>query len=302
MKPQLWVNPLSRMMSVPKLESNATATQSTPNMTNIKIEKSDANELEPWRRKYLDSTSAPLDGMWLSFAAMSDHYSFLIDEQVCGYCAVNSENKLLQFHVDSTTDKEKCFQLVLNELKITAANVSSAEIQFFELCKTHSSTEPALVDLMYHIPAGTLVERPHFPDGTDIEQISMYLLDSAVEFSVAALGADANWLKEYYVQRISDSELFGLWNASGLQERELIATGEFRPSQLQPQFADVGMIVAKQYRGQGIATNMLRWLIEKSRNSDKQPICSTSHDNRASQVAIERAGFAKYHEILQFSF
>lgn len=290
------------MMSVPKLESNAPATQSTPNMTNIKIEKSDANELEPWRRRYLDSTSAPLDGMWLSFAAMSDHYSFLIDEQVCGYCAVNSENKLLQFHVDSGADGETFFQFVLNELKITAANVSSAEPPFLELCKTRSRGEHTLVDLMYHIPAGTLLERPHFPDGTDIDQISMSQLDSAVEFSVAALGADANWLKEYYIQRIGDGELFGLWIASGSQERQLIATGEFRPSQLQPQFADVGMIVAKLYRGQGIATNVLRWLIEKSRTSNKQPICSTSHDNRASQVAIERAGFAKYHEILQFSF
>ena len=302
MNPQLSVNPLSQMMSVPKLDSKTTATLSTPNMTNIKIEKSDANELEPSRRRYLDSTSAPLDGMWLSFATMSDHYSFLIDDQVIGYCAVNSENKLLQFHVDSTADKEKCFQLALNELKIAAANVSSAEPQFLELCKTHSSDEPTVVDLMYHIPPGTLVERPHFPDGADIEQISMSQLDDAVVFSVAALGADANWLKEYYIQRIGDGELFGLWIAGGPHGRDLIATGEYRPSHLQPPFVDVGMIVAKPYRSQGIATNMLRWLIDKSQQSNKQPICSTSHDNRASQVAIERAGFAKYHEILQFSF
>ena len=96
---------------------------------------------------------------------------------------------------------------------------------------------------------------------------------------------------------------------SALNERDSIdeakialATGECRPSDSQKPYADLGMVVSKNHRGQGLATNILRQLIRRCRENGLSPICSTERDNYAAQKAIENSGFVSHHRLLEIAF
>ncbi len=266
-------------------------------MPNCDLVKTGSAELADWKMRYLQQVAAPLDGMWQTFVAMADHYSLSGGSQVAGYCVVNSEQQLLQFFVADRELAAGLFAQVLRELNVQGAVVATCEPQYLNLCTAHKASPPTEFSLMYHLDLDRAVAPPAFPDGTELRPVSADQLETAVEFGVAAIGADAAWLAGYYAERIDGAELFGLWQAG-----ELIATGESRPSQIQPPVADVGMIVGPEHRGRGIATNILQWLIHDCRQRSLQPICSTETGNVAAQRAIERAGFTSYQRILQFCF
>ncbi|WP_272873082.1 GNAT family N-acetyltransferase, partial [Vibrio anguillarum] len=82
-------------------------------------------------------------------------------------------------------------------------------------------------------------------------------MEQFVEFAATTIGAPEQWLTGYFGNLIDRKELFGYWS-----ENELIATGECRLSdEYQTEYADLGMIVAQSQRGKGIATQLLKWLV-----------------------------------------
>jgi len=82
----------------------------------------------------------------------------------------------------------------------------------------------------------------------------------------------------------------------------LVATGECIPSQTQPPYADVGMVVARAYRGRGLGSSMLMRLKQYCYAAGWQPICSCAADNHASKKAIEKAGFISEHSMVTMMF
>ena len=234
--------------------------------------------------------------MWQSFVAAADHYSILGGNKLVGYCVVNAENKLLQFSTDDIDNDSGFFVLAVAELNVKGAVVATCEPSYLTLCRGHFNEPPAEIALMYHVDADRSGGPAVFPEGSTFRPVTASELEASVEFGVAAIGGDPAWLREYFTERIHGEELFGLWQADAL-----IATGECRPSSLQSPYADVGMIVSPDQRGRGIATNILRWLIQQCRDRQLTAICSTESGNLASQKAIERSGFVNYHRILEFS-
>jgi hypothetical protein len=56
--------------------------------------------LSVYKAQYLQQTTAPLDGMWLvGFVPLATHYGFYHESELVGYCCVNDEGYLLQFHL-----------------------------------------------------------------------------------------------------------------------------------------------------------------------------------------------------------
>lgn len=248
------------------------------------------------KAKYRASVDAPLDGMWEAFTSMADHYFLLEDGALAGYCAVNGEHKMLQFFTLSSTDSATAFTQAIEQLKVSGAIVSTAEPAFLGHCQ-HNQTQITDHAIMYHMADGALSSDARFPEGAAFRLLTNADLNTAVDFAVETLGADAGWLKSYFGGLIERRELFGLFAGA-----TLIATGECRPSHTQFGFADVGMIVSTNHRSKGIATNMLRQLIRESRAQGLKPICSTEHNNIAAQKAITHAGFTAYHRILDIAF
>lgn len=255
-----------------------------------------AEYLSEKKAKYRASATAPLDGMWEAFTGMADHFRINDSKGSVGYCAVNTEQKILQFFVQPQTNAPAAFRQAVADLRITGAVVSTAEPAFLALCmdQQKSVTDQAI---MYHWADSTRCAAAQFPVGMATKPMGKSDLKTAVAFAANTIGADAGWLESYFGGLIDRGELYGLFNGDNL-----VSTGECRPSPTQPAYADVGMIVGTGHRGKGIATNTLRWLIGESVARGLKPICSTEQSNIAAQKAITRAGFTGYHRILEIAF
>ena len=114
----------------------------------------------------------------------------------------------------------------------------------------------------------------------------------------ASLDADlGDWLTGYIANLVARGELFALRRGG-----ELIGTGECRVSETQPPYADLGVIVGRDHRRQGVASHILRWLKDHCYGRDLDPICSTTVDNIGAQKAIVRAGFLSRQRMVEVSF
>lgn len=260
------------------------------------FEASSPSEMKDLKQGYLDQLIAPLDGMWGSFVDSGDHFSVRFGGAIVGYFVINAEKKLLQFHLQSGHDASNIFAEVLKETGCTGAFVATFEFPFLALCMDHQQSI-VVNAFMYQLDQVASIEPGLFSEQTEFRLAEKDELNLAVEFCFQTLGANRDWLQEYLEERIDGRELFGLWQ-NGL----LIATGECRPSSTQSPVADLGMIVSKDHRGQGIATNILKRLVQHCHKNEWVPICSTESENKAAQKSISRSGFVSYHRILECRF
>jgi len=265
-------------------------------VTKYTLTKTEPAALADLKQQYLQQCSSALDGMWTHFTAAADHFAIVFDGKTVGYCIVNDEHKLLQFFAPTLNDARPAFKQVLDELDITGAFTATSEASYLALCMDQQKSV-AVNALMYHLETDTHFEAAAFPSGSDFKCLKSTDLAQSVAFGVQTLGMDAGWLQGYFGGLIAGEKLYGLW-----QDGTLIATGECRPSDSQSPYADVGMIVSKNHRKLGIATNVLRQLLHICVGKSLKAICSTEADNVGAQKAIANAGFTSHHRILEVTF
>ncbi len=265
-------------------------------MSGYQLQPCDAADLKAEKSAYLDTLSAPLDGMWETFADIANHYQITKNDRPMGYCAVNEDRKLLQFYTDVTCDAAEAYNAAVESLDIQGAIVPTSDSLGLALALDfqHSISINAL---MYRFPASVPRPAAVFPEGTRFDVLDTLHLERAVAFAHETLGASKAWLDSYFSGLLVRNELFGLW-----QNDQIVATGECRLSDSQPLYADVGMVVGKKHRGQGLATNLLRKLVSVAENKGRIAICSTEQSNIGAQKAISRAGFLCQHRILEIDF
>lgn len=265
-------------------------------MANFRFNKLPANEFAAAKRNHLRQLPAPLDGMWESFIDRADHYSIRLNADVLGYCAINSDRKLLQYCVLDNRVSLDSFRHALNQLNVTGAFVATVDSPFLVLCLDHQKSVTVNA-LMYRLAQGVQPRHAVFPEHCCFRQVEGRELPLAIGFGIETLNADPDWISGYFAKRIKKGELLGLW-----QGNSLIATGECRPSRTQHPYADLGMVVSKQHRAKGIATNILRALLGHCRERGLRAICSTGRDNIGAQKAISNSGFVSDHRILEIEF
>ncbi|NOH36381.1 GNAT family N-acetyltransferase [Vibrio chagasii] len=264
------------------------------------------NDLSELKTAYFSESTAPLDGMWhFGFVPMSDHFGFYESGKLVGYCVQNSEGYLLQFYLvpEANVNIADLFTMIIESNssvigEVQGAFVSTAEPQYLSLCLDNSAS----------FKVNAMMYRQHSQASCDfssnrIEKLDMSIatqeqLDNFVEFAVSAIGAPKEWLSGYYSNLITRQELWGYW-----ENVDILAAGECRKfDEYQTQYADLGMIVAEQERGKGLATRVLNSLKQQANLQGLEVICSTESSNIGAQKAIERAGMSSKHRILQFDF
>ncbi|CAH6847951.1 GNAT family N-acetyltransferase [Vibrio chagasii] len=264
------------------------------------------NDLSELKTAYFSESTAPLDGMWhFGFVPMSDHFGFYESGKLVGYCVLNNEGYLLQFYLvpEANVNIADLFTLIIESNssvigQVQGAFVSTAEPQYLSLCLDNSASFKVNA-MMYRQNQKSDASR----HSGCIEGIKMALateeqLDKLVEFASSAIGAPKEWLTGYYSNLITRQELWGYW-----ENERVLATGECRKfDEHQTQYADLGMIVAEQERGRGLATRVLNFLTQHTTSQGLEVICSTESSNIGAQKAIERAGLSSKHRILQFDF
>lgn len=230
--------------------------------------------------------NAPLDAMWeLLHIALSSTYLIKQADTVIGYCCVDPEKSLNQIYL--TPPHKYLMQEVLESLisseLILSAKLSSIEPIAFNTCLAMAKT----------IDINTFNYRHSDDQKQEIANIPLSLRPIRQE--------DLDTVKLYLKAEIDFDDQFGY--VENLLERqemylikeadELIATGECRLSDTQPQYADVGMIVKQSQRKKGLGAKVLSELAALAKTKGRIPICSTTADNIGSQKAITKAGF--YH-------
>jgi len=269
----------------------------------LHIEKVDSlSELASLKKAYFECSTAPLDGMWhFGFVPMAKHFGFYVNKELVGFCCINDDGYLLQFHlgVNPETSAEALFTLITQQTskiigEVKGAFVSTAEPTYLSLCLDNSSTFK--VNTLMYQQVNTFSTK-------HLEPIAMQLvtaeqLNELVQFTMTNIGAPEAWLSGYYSNLITRRELFAYW-----REGELLAAGECRLfDDYQTGYADLGVIVAQPVRGQGIASQILSYLKNQASSKALQSICSTECTNISAQKAIENAGFISANRIVQFEF
>lgn len=260
------------------------------------------DELSELKKEYFKKTTSPLDGMWhFGFVPMSKHFGFYINNTLVGFCCINNDGYLLQFHLEtnSETSANALFTSIAEQNskvigEVKGAFVSTAEPHYMSLCLDNSSVFKVNA-LMYLQDSKMSINQK---DSVEMEVATEQQLAEYVQFSATNIDAPEQWLNSYYGKLIKRKELLGYHKGE-----QLLAVGECRLfDEYQTEYADLGMIVDQSMRGQGIAKNVLQFLTTHASSKGLQSICSTESNNIGAQKAISSAGFVSTNRIVQFEF
>ncbi len=236
--------------------------------------------------------TAPIDAMWEQlYIASSQHYFIENNENTIGYCCINENGDLLQiFLLDKFNSK---MNLVISELihskLISSASLSSSEPISFNTC----------LSLSKGIEPNTFCFQ-HVNTPRDVQSTLQVTLAT-----IAHIPAIKVFLKEQvgmddtfgYTENLVSRKEFFIVQESNV----IIATSECRMSDSQPDIADIGIIVNRDYQSKGIATEVMQIQVNRVLQLNRKPICSTTLSNVASQKAIEKSGFYRSNIIFDMA-
>ena len=261
------------------------------------IQRGPSNERQRMMDDYLGALVAPMDGMWESAVIAQAAFWDIQDRaRRAGYFCLGSDNELLRFHLveDYQARAGEIFRWVVSTYGIRQAVTSTIEPPYFSLC-LDAQVSVALHSYLFR--DHTRIEPPSGLSASVFRNAEKSELDEITRFYRANTEGSGKWIEAFVNKRLDRQELFGMYDRGALA-----ATGECIPSQTQPPYADVGMVVAHAYRGRGLGSSMLMRLKKYCYAAGWRPICSCAADNRASKKAIEKAGFISEHRMVTMTF
>jgi len=146
--------------------------------------------------------------------------------------------------------------------------------------------------------APALPEYPHatFRQSTraDLEPLLTFYARNDEESNRDAIDANFGTMQKYVEALLAEGQSFILHDGDSI-----IGIGEWRISQSQPPYADVGMITDRDHRRHGVGTYILAQFKQLCAERDLRPICSCEAGNVGSRKTIEKAGFISSHRIVE---
>ncbi len=264
-------------------------------ITCIQLKHSDV--IQQLRDDYLRTLVAPMDGMWESTViAQATFWEIQDREQHVGYFCLGSSHELLRFHLwENYLDRaQEIFHWMISTCSIQHAMTSTIEPLYFSLC----------LDVQRTIALHSYLFRDNQPRELSsglskslFRKAEKSELDDMVRFYQANTEGSGEWIETFLNAHLNREEVFVLYD-----QQTLVATGECIPSQKQPPYADLGMVVARSYRGRGVGSFLLTQLKNHCYEAGWKPICSCEASNHASKKAIEKAGFMSEQRIVKITF
>ncbi|GCE07146.1 GNAT family N-acetyltransferase [Dictyobacter aurantiacus] len=249
------------------------------------------------RDEYLRTLVAPADGMWeKAVIAQAAFWEIHDGKQVLGAFCLDAEGTLLRVQLlEPYLERgEEILIWLVSRQGIQRAIASTIEPLYFSLClDLHINITPH----SYLFRDQQRIEPPADHDPHHFRKATSDELDALVLFYKENTSGPGAWIEGFLQERLRSEELFLLFD-----HQTLVATGECIPSQEQPPYADLGMVVAQAYRGRGLGSSMLLRLKQHCYASGWRPICSCEATNAASKRAIEKAGFVSEHRIVNIQF
>ena len=217
-------------------------------------------------------------------------------EQHAGYFWIGTNNDLLRFHLrENYQDQaQEIFRWMISTYGIQHAIASTIEPLYFSLCLDFQRS------LALHSYLFRDNQRRELSSGLSksiFRKAEESELDDIVRFYQANTEGSGEWIEAFLNAHLNREELFVLYD-----QQTFVATGECIPSQKQPPYADLGMVVARSYRGRGLGSFLLTQLKKHCYEAGWKPICSCEASNRASKKAIEKAGFISEQRMVKITF
>lgn len=264
-------------------------------ITCIQLEHSDV--IQQLRDDYLRTLIAPMDGMWESAViAHATFWEIQDQEQHAGYFCIGSNNDLLRFHLweNYQARAQEIFRWLVSTYGIQHAITSTIEPLYFSLCL---DVQRSIALHSYLFRDNQRIELSSGLSKSVFRKAEKRELDDIARFYRANTEGSGEWIETFLNARLNREELFVLYD-----QQTLVAAGESIPSQKQPPYADLGMVVARSYRGRGLGSFMLTQLKKHCYEAGWKPICSCEASNRASKKAIEKAGFMSEQRMVKITF
>jgi len=263
---------------------------------NIKFIKSEiTEEVLDYRKQLYNSFTAPLDGMWEAlYIANATNYLIKYEGKEIGYCCIDQDKSLNQLFLKESHRylMKTIVAELINRSVIILAHLSSIEPTVFNTCLLFSK---AIEANTINYTFSSVQEKNVSAGILNLNKATIHEGDKIRAFFKEEIGFEDSF--GYTENLIKRGEIYIVE-----EENVIIATGECRLSDSQPEYADVGMVVKNTNRKKGLGASVLSELLTIALKRKRKPICSTTVDNVAAQKAIERAGFYNSHTVFKMNF
>ena len=260
----------------------------------MKFTKTDITDtINSLRSQLYQELTAPIDAMWeILYIGSSQHYLIEDDNRTIGYCCINEEKCLTQIFIikDYLALMEKVIKELISTDIIKSASLSSNEPVAFNSFLFHSKSVKTNTFCFEH-----LNQKIEVDTNINIELVATDDIPSVKEFLKEQVDMDDTF--GYTENLVARKEIFML-----KESNIIIATTECRMSDSQPEIADLGIIVNRDFQGKGLATQIMKMQVNRVLEAGRKPICSTTLDNIASRKAIEKSGFYCSNIIFDITF
>jgi predicted acetyltransferase len=246
------------------------------------IKTNDLDSISGLRAKLYQTLAAPIDAMWeLLYIASAQPYLIENEGITLGYCCINDQNCLLQIflHEEHVAKMDQVLSGLIESQLISNACLSSAEPVSFNACLHRSESIQANTFCFQHSNKPIEMKNP-----LNVELVSANDIPAVKAFLKEQVGMDDTF--GYTENLVSREEIVMVKDSN-----TIMATSECRLSESQPDIADLGIIVNRDYQGKGISTQVMQMQVNQALKANRKPICSTTLDNHAARKVIEKSGF-----------
>lgn len=260
--------------------------------TRVEFVESSLNEVHPLRADYLDTLAEPQELLLEVMIAEAKCFRIMRRGELCGYLVVGAEQTLLEFYLIPSlwVFGEQVFGHALTVLQIHRAIVKSYDSLLFSSAVGYKVESSVL---------GLLV-RDYIPRPLPVLPNMEFEARKATEADgPAVLAVEQNvFTRADRIWEVIRGQQMMLFEREG----NLLGFGIIRPVVPDRPDVDVSIAVDKPFLRRGVATYILRWLVEYSRGQGWNPIAGCSISNTVSRHTGERIGFVARHRMLELRF
>lgn len=262
------------------------------NLKPFKFEKCGSLEvISALRNQYLDALIEPQELYLELMVRTAEIYAVILNEEKIGYFLVGDESTLLEyFIIQQNTDlAEPIFINIIRDFSIRKALCKSFDHLLLSCCAAIQVKTNVMGILFreYHPPS----DAANFLDIT-VRPATVEDERHIIEVNEEVFDHDHEVIEYTIKKQLLIFE----------KERTIIGFGIFsRVIDGRSDF-DIGMLVEKESRGQGIGQFIIGYLADYCIKNGWRPTAGCAVDNIGSRRCLEKAGFVSNYRLLAFSF
>lgn len=258
----------------------------------IRFEQVKLAEISELRKEYLNSLIV-FQELYLELM-LPDSSCYLIYENnniIAGYTIVAPQNILIEFYIFEQFIRrgQSYFSRLINKLNISNVYCKSFDTTLLNFC---------LLNTMQYTILGNHY-RDHINKG--ITANSRISVRPAEKKDIPLLIDQNDDIDELFETReqlesfIRDQSVF-LFNLND----EFAGCGTIIRVHPDWDYQDLGIWVKKEFRRQGVATQIINWSVSHCKSKNWIPICGCDIENLASQKTLEKCGFISKYKLIDF--